>query len=87
MHLFSQTTMNVADFRMITNLLKSDMSTMFADAEAWFNWSIYLRRVQTEPHLKAFANKHDVIIFVSKESSNGRMLYSICKSVNPDSYL
>jgi 4-hydroxy-3-methylbut-2-enyl diphosphate reductase len=40
-----------------------------------------------EPHLKAFARVHDVIIFVSgKESSNGRMLFSVCKSVNPDTY-
>jgi len=40
-----------------------------------------------EPHLMAFARKHDVIIFVSgKESSNGKMLYSICKNVNPETY-
>jgi 4-hydroxy-3-methylbut-2-enyl diphosphate reductase len=40
-----------------------------------------------EPHLKAFARKHDVVIFVSgKESSNGKMLYSVCRSVNPETY-
>jgi 4-hydroxy-3-methylbut-2-enyl diphosphate reductase len=40
-----------------------------------------------EPDLRAFARKHDIVIFVSgKESSNGRMLYSICKSVNPDTH-
>jgi 4-hydroxy-3-methylbut-2-enyl diphosphate reductase len=37
--------------------------------------------------LKAFAKKHDVIVFVSgKESSNGRMLYSVCKSENPNTW-
>jgi len=40
-----------------------------------------------EPILKAFAKKHDTIIFVSgKESSNGRMLFSVCKRVNPDTH-
>ena len=40
-----------------------------------------------EPNLRIFAREHDTIIFVSgKESSNGRMLFSVCKSVNPDTY-
>jgi 4-hydroxy-3-methylbut-2-enyl diphosphate reductase len=40
-----------------------------------------------EPHLKEFAKKHDTIIFVSgRESSNGKMLYSVCKNVNPDTH-
>jgi 4-hydroxy-3-methylbut-2-en-1-yl diphosphate reductase len=40
-----------------------------------------------EPHLKAFAKAHDVIIFVSgRESSNGKMLFSVCRDVNPDSH-
>jgi 4-hydroxy-3-methylbut-2-enyl diphosphate reductase len=40
-----------------------------------------------EPHLMNFARNHDIIIFVSGyESSNGKMLYQVCKSVNPESY-
>lgn len=40
-----------------------------------------------EPQLRRFANTHDVIIFVSgKRSSNGKMLYRSCKSVNDRSY-
>jgi 4-hydroxy-3-methylbut-2-enyl diphosphate reductase len=40
-----------------------------------------------EPHLKSFAKKHDVIIFVSgRESSNGKMLYTVCKNINPDTH-
>ena len=40
-----------------------------------------------EPHLKEFARKHETIIFVSgRESSNGKMLYSVCKSINPDTH-
>lgn len=37
--------------------------------------------------LEQFAEKADVILFVSgKKSSNGRALYEICKAVNPNSY-
>jgi 4-hydroxy-3-methylbut-2-enyl diphosphate reductase len=40
-----------------------------------------------EPHLIEFAKKHDVIIFVSgRESSNGKMLYSVCRNVNPNTH-
>lgn len=40
-----------------------------------------------EPQLKKFAEKHDVIIFVSgKKSSNGKMLYESCRKENPLSY-
>ncbi|MDY0099775.1 MAG: 4-hydroxy-3-methylbut-2-enyl diphosphate reductase [Bacteroidales bacterium] len=89
-HLFSQTTMKVADYRMITNLLKSGfISKGITDTEEMLHvHNTICRQVSNrEPHLKAFANKHDVIIFVSgRESSNGRMLYSVCKSVNPGSY-
>ena len=38
-------------------------------------------------NLVEFAKKHSVIIFVSgKESSNGKVLYDLCRSVNPKSY-
>jgi 4-hydroxy-3-methylbut-2-en-1-yl diphosphate reductase len=37
--------------------------------------------------LQSFAQKHDVIIFVSgKKSSNGRILFDQCKKVNPYTY-
>lgn len=40
-----------------------------------------------EPQLLKFASAHDVIIFVGgKKSSNGKILYDVCKSVNPNSY-
>jgi 4-hydroxy-3-methylbut-2-enyl diphosphate reductase len=40
-----------------------------------------------EPHLKEFARKHETIIFVSgRESSNGKMLYSVCKNINPETH-
>ena len=42
---------------------------------------------QRHENLVEFARKHSVIIFVSgKESSNGKVLYDLCKSVNKNSY-
>ena len=43
--------------------------------------------IQQGASSKVVCPKHDTIIFVSgQESSNGKMLYSVCKNVNPDSY-
>jgi 4-hydroxy-3-methylbut-2-enyl diphosphate reductase len=40
-----------------------------------------------EPRLREFARKFDVILFVSdKESSNGMMLFQVCKEANPRTY-
>ena len=40
------------------------------------------------PHIRDFATRHDVILFVcGKKSSNGKVLYDECRSVNPRSYL
>jgi 4-hydroxy-3-methylbut-2-enyl diphosphate reductase len=40
-----------------------------------------------EPQLKQFSDENDVIVFVSgRKSSNGKMLYQSCKSVNRNSY-
>jgi 4-hydroxy-3-methylbut-2-enyl diphosphate reductase len=40
-----------------------------------------------EPQLRKFSAAHDVIIFVSgKKSSNGKVLYEVCRSINPRSY-
>jgi 4-hydroxy-3-methylbut-2-enyl diphosphate reductase len=40
-----------------------------------------------EPQLLDFSKAHDVILFVSgKKSSNGKVLFDVCKSVNPQTY-
>jgi 4-hydroxy-3-methylbut-2-enyl diphosphate reductase len=40
-----------------------------------------------EPQLLEFSKAHDVILFVSgKKSSNGKVLFDVCKSVNPRTY-
>jgi 4-hydroxy-3-methylbut-2-enyl diphosphate reductase len=40
------------------------------------------------PNIKEFASRHDVILFVcGKKSSNGKVLYNQCLSVNPQTYM
>jgi 4-hydroxy-3-methylbut-2-enyl diphosphate reductase len=88
--LFSQTTMRVNEYNNIKKLIfKSMKEHGIIDPAVHFsvNNTICSQVSNREPILKAFAKKHDTIIFVSgKESSNGRMLFSVCKSVNPDTH-
>jgi 4-hydroxy-3-methylbut-2-enyl diphosphate reductase len=88
--LFAQTTMSVSDYRNFVGLLRSEMKRKGIsnpDNLLNVNNTICGQVSNREPHLKSFARNHDVVVFVSgKESSNGKMLYSVCKSVNPDTY-
>ena len=46
------------------------------------------RRVSSrEEHLREFAAQFDAVVFVcGRKSSNGRVLFDICRSTNPRSY-
>lgn len=89
-YLFSQTTMSVPEYSSLASKLRSKMKkTVRDDGEEMLeiNNTICGQVSNREPHLKSFAQKHDTIIFVSgKESSNGKILYSVCKSMNPDTH-
>ena len=89
-YLFSQTTMGVREYDQIRNMIETGIrENGIPDTENQLSVSktICGQVSNREPHLKDFAGKHDVIIFVSgRESSNGRMLYSVCKSINPETY-
>lgn len=79
--LFSQTTKSTK----LLYEIKDKMGDKFEDFK--FNDTICRQVSNREPELKKFADKHDVIIFVSgKKSSNGKALYQTCKRVNPQSY-
>jgi len=89
-YLFSQTTMGVKEYEIFKDSLLSKMAEAgVTDPE---NNLIVKKTIcgqvsNREPHLKIFAASHDTIIFVSgRESSNGKMLFSVCKNVNPDSH-
>jgi 4-hydroxy-3-methylbut-2-enyl diphosphate reductase len=88
--LFSQTTMAVKEYNKLADLLRSKMKAKgIVDTDKFLhvNHTICGQVSNREPHLKDFSRQHEIIIFVSgKESSNGKMLYSVCKKINPDTY-
>jgi 4-hydroxy-3-methylbut-2-enyl diphosphate reductase len=88
--IFSQTTMDINDYNHIKEQIKNKMKesgVLDPDHHFSINNTVCSQVSNRESHLKTFAGNHDIIIFVSgKESSNGRMLYSVCKGVNPDTH-
>lgn len=83
--LYSQTTKSLATFLQIVEYIKSHISP---DATFTFADTICRQVANRMPHIQQFAARHDVILFVSgRKSSNGRVLFSECKRINPSSYL
>ncbi|MEQ9442826.1 MAG: 4-hydroxy-3-methylbut-2-enyl diphosphate reductase [Cyclobacteriaceae bacterium] len=88
--LFSQTTKSTQGFYRIKALIEerlqaaqNHLDTVVFNA----NDSICRQVSNREPQLRRFSNEQDVIVFVSsKKSSNGKALYSVCRSENERSY-
>ncbi|MCU0455459.1 MAG: 4-hydroxy-3-methylbut-2-enyl diphosphate reductase [Bacteroidales bacterium] len=84
--LYSQTTMSPKVYMKIARLIReriAEKGSSNPDELLKVHKTICSQVSNREPHLKDFATRHDVILFVSgKESSNGKMLYSVCRSVN-----
>lgn len=83
-YFLSQTTQSVEKFRRLTEIMLErlpDKTMLTAD-------DTICRRVSSrEEHLREFAAKHDIIIFVcGRKSSNGKVLYDICRQENERSY-
>jgi 4-hydroxy-3-methylbut-2-enyl diphosphate reductase len=89
-YLFAQTTMSVKEYSNLSDILRTRMEEKgISDPgkNLIINKTICGQVSNREPHLKTFAKKHDTIVFVSgRESSNGKMLYSVCKNVNHDTH-
>ena len=84
-YLYSQTTKSLDEFRRIIDYIQSHISP-----DATFkSFDTICRQVANRmPNIAAFAARHDIILFVcGRKSSNGKVLYSKCKSVNSNSYL
>jgi len=80
--LFSQTTKTISGFKEITDVLK-----LKCQNELKINDTICRKVSNRMPNIREFAKKHDVIIFVSGEkSSNGKLLFDVCKQENEQSY-
>jgi 4-hydroxy-3-methylbut-2-enyl diphosphate reductase len=89
-YLFSQTTMSVREYNELAEsivLKMKEKGISNAEMHLHKNNTICGQVSNRQPRLKSFAKKHDVIVFVSgRESSNGKMLFNVCKNENPDTW-
>lgn len=80
--LFSQTTMSPGEY---DDLAASLSSMMKAPLEV--HRTVCAQVASRHRELAAFAAGHDVIVFVAgSSSSNGKVLYEWCRSINPRTY-
>ncbi len=81
--LFSQTTMAVSDFRE----LAQKISQTNRAGELTVHDTICRQVSNREPHLRVFAARFDVVIFVGgAKSSNAKVLFHACLEVNPQTH-
>jgi len=88
-NLFSQTTKSIEGFYEIQKEIKKRMITTQRTKDVYFiaNDTICRQVSHRQPQLREFVKKHDVVIFVSgKKSSNGQMLFNVCKAENPNTF-
>jgi 4-hydroxy-3-methylbut-2-enyl diphosphate reductase len=88
--LYSQTTKSVEGFHELAEMITSKMRAESKGKPIDFEWndSICRQVSNRSGHLRQFASRFDLIIFVSgKKSSNGMILYQVCRDVNPRTYL
>lgn len=84
-YLYSQTTKSLDEFHRIIDYIQEHISP-----EATFrSFDTICRQVANRmPNISSFAKRHDLILFVcGRKSSNGKVLFNECRSVNPNSYL
>lgn len=83
--LYSQTTKPLDDFRRIVEYIEQHISP---NATFKYYDTICRQVANRMPHIREFASRHDVILFVcGKKSSNGRVLFNECQHINPQSYM
>jgi len=85
---FSQTTQPTVGYKKMREEIEKRVKEAGNDALSFEANDTLCRQVSNrEPQLITFSNFHDVIVFVSgKKSSNGKVLYDVCHSVNPRCY-
>ena len=82
-YFLSQTTQSIALF----NQLAEEIKTRAGEMSVTIDDTICRRVAGREALLSDFSRSVDVVIFVSgRKSSNGRVLYEVCRSANPRSY-
>lgn len=84
-YLFSQTTMSVHDFKEIVAEIQI---RIHKDSDFRYFDTICRQVANRIPHIREFAARHDLILFVAgKKSSNGKVLLDECIKANANTYL
>ena len=82
--LYSQTTKSVEHFAEMVQIIKERTES---DNFEWHD-TICRQVANRIPNIREFARNHDVVLFVcGKKSSNGKVLYEECRSVNEHTHL
>lgn len=83
--LYSQTTMSLNGFAAMVD----EINRRVMPGVKFESFDTICRQVANRvDHLRDFANRHDVILFVAgAKSSNGKVLYNECRSINSRSHL
>ena len=83
-YLYSQTTKSLDEFHHIIDYIRNHISP----GAEFKSFDTICRQVANRmPNIAAFAGRHDVVIFVAgRKSSNGKVLFKECLSVNPNSH-
>ena len=83
-YLYSQTTKSLDEFHRIIKYIQQHISK---DAK-FRSFDTICRQVANRmPNISQFAAKHDLVLFVAgRKSSNGKVLFHECLSVNPNSH-
>lgn len=83
-YLYSQTTKSIEGFKEIVE----EIGKRKKEGKFEFYDTICRQVANRMQKMKEFALSHDVIFFVSgAKSSNGKVLFELCKGVNPKTYL
>ena len=83
--LYSQTTMSLEGFNEVVEYIKEHI---YSDSSFCYFDTICRQVANRISNIRDFAEKHDVVLFVcGKKSSNGKVLYNECCSVNPRTYI
>ena len=83
-YFLSQTTQSIEKFNRLAEIMRKRVAH---EGMLTIDDTICRRVSSREEHLREFARQHDVVIFVcGRKSSNGKVLYNICREENERSY-
>ncbi|MBR1808868.1 MAG: 4-hydroxy-3-methylbut-2-enyl diphosphate reductase [Paludibacteraceae bacterium] len=84
-YLFSQTTKSVEEFESLVESIRTQLQSEGNKVNFEWHDTICGQVRNRVRHIREFAAGHDKVIFVGgRNSSNGKVLYQHCISVNPD---